>query len=122
MLKADVVFPTIVYRAGGSWVGPPVDGKSTTFATKPIANAADLDAALFAGWFLTVPEAVDPSQREPEPVANAPVAAQDAPSEAPSDEPATREGLLAEAKALGLKVDGRWSDARLAAEIEKAKG
>jgi len=32
----------------------------------------------------------------------------------------TREGLNAEAEKLGVKVDGRWSDERLAEEIAKA--
>ena len=30
------------------------------------------------------------------------------------------EDLRAKAETLGIKVDGRWSDARLASEIEKA--
>jgi hypothetical protein len=32
----------------------------------------------------------------------------------------TRADLIAQADAQGIKVDGRWSDARLLAEIEKA--
>jgi transketolase C-terminal domain/subunit len=32
----------------------------------------------------------------------------------------TREGLMAQADALGLKVDKRWSDTRLAEEIARA--
>jgi hypothetical protein len=32
----------------------------------------------------------------------------------------SRESLIASAQAAGVKVDKRWSDARLAAEIEKA--
>ena len=34
--------------------------------------------------------------------------------------PADRASLVAEAEAKGVKVDKRWSDARLSAEIEKA--
>lgn len=33
----------------------------------------------------------------------------------------TKEKMLERAKALGIKVDGRWSDFRLAQEIEKAE-
>lgn len=35
--------------------------------------------------------------------------------------PTAREVLQGQADALGLKVDGRWSDSRLAEEIAKAK-
>jgi len=34
---------------------------------------------------------------------------------------ATGDDLRAQAEALGIKVDGRWSEQRLAEEIEKAK-
>lgn len=34
---------------------------------------------------------------------------------------ATRDDLIGMAESLGIKIDGRWSDARLAKEIENAK-
>lgn len=34
------------------------------------------------------------------------------------DDPVEREGLLSKADELGLKIDRRWSDKRLAQEIE----
>lgn len=45
--------------------------------------------------------------------------------ESPADVPVSgsvvsREKLLAQAEAKGVKVDKRWSDARLASEIEQA--
>lgn len=44
----------------------------------------------------------------------------------PDDDPAKEdashiEALKAEAESLGIKVDARWGEKRLAAEIEKAK-
>lgn len=43
---------------------------------------------------------------------------------APADEKQepSIDGLREQAKALGIKVDGRWSVDRLAAEIQKAQG
>lgn len=41
---------------------------------------------------------------------------------APSTQEPSIEDLRAQAAALGLKVDGRWSRERLTAEIEKAQG
>ena len=54
-------------------------------------------------------------------VAPAPVAAPEPPSEDVTDDvPPTRAELEAKAAELGLKVDGRWSDRRLMAELTKA--
>ena len=39
---------------------------------------------------------------------------------APESAPASREGLADAAESLGIKVDKRWSDRRLAQEITKA--
>lgn len=41
---------------------------------------------------------------------------------APATQEPSIEDLRAQAAALGLKVDGRWSRERLTAEIEKAQG
>jgi hypothetical protein len=57
------MFPTHCYRSPGPHSGPPVDGKSTTFACLGVNDAAALVAALADGWHLTLPEAVDPSKR-----------------------------------------------------------
>lgn len=50
----------------------------------------------------------------------------DAPAAEPEPEPApmttARAALLLEAEGLGLRVDGRWSDATLLAKIEEARG
>lgn len=45
---------------------------------------------------------------------------QAAPADAKQDEPSA-DDLREQAKALGIKVDGRWSADRLAAEIQKAQ-
>ena len=41
---------------------------------------------------------------------------------APAEQEPNMDDLRAQAAALGIKVDGRWSFDRLAAEIEKAQG
>ena len=47
-------------------------------------------------------------------------AVQAAPADAKQDEPSA-DDLREQAEALGIKVDGRWSVDRLAAEIQKAQ-
>ena len=106
------MLPTILYRSPGPYAGPPVDGKSTTYATLGVKTEAELDAAQAAGWCLTLPGALAPPPAlapapEPAPVVVAPASDRDA--------------LEAEAHALNIKVDGRWSDARLQAVIDAAK-
>ena len=44
------------------------------------------------------------------------------PAAAEAESEPSIDGLRAQAAALGLKVDGRWSRERLIAEIEKAQG
>ena len=102
-------FPNLVYRCPGPHFGP----SGTTYVAEQVLDESDLAAALSAGWFATLPEAVEaflaPPPSEPE---AAPVPDDDAPP--------TRAELEAKAAELGLKVDGRWSDKRLLAEVTKA--
>ena len=53
------MLPTILYKSPGPFVGPPVDGKSTTYDTLGVSDAGALDAALTAGWRATLPEALE---------------------------------------------------------------
>jgi len=92
-------FPTLVYRCPGSCARP-----GGTYGWLAVADRGRLDAALAAGWFLTLPEAV---------AGKADVA------EAVDSAPPTRAEMEQRAGELGLRIDGRWSDARLAAEIAK---
>lgn len=93
-------FPTILYRCPGPYSRP-----GGTYATLPVADAQALAEAEQAGWMRTMPEAVaGKAAHKAEPA---------------DDAPPTRAELEQRAGELGIKVDGRWSDARLAAEIAK---
>jgi hypothetical protein len=108
--------PTILYRSPGPYVGPPVDGSSTTYATLGVSDEKAFADALAAGWCATLPEAVSPPASAPavEHAASEAVAA-DVP-----DAPPTRDELKAMAAQLGLTFDGRISDAKLKALIDAA--
>ena len=99
-------FPTLVYRCPGPHVGPP----GTTYAAEPAADEAALAAALSAGWFKTLPEAVEAFL--------APKT--EAASETVDESPPTRAELEERAAELGVKVDKRWGDKRLMQEIVAA--
>lgn len=58
------------------------------------------------GWTEDMPDVAPDPKKAPVPVDD--------------DEDAVRNALIARAGMLGVKVDKRWSDARLVAEIEKA--
>lgn len=95
--------PTLVYRCPGPHSRP-----GGTYAYLPVASEDALAKALAAGWFRSLPEAVAGKHDEPEA------------AEVPEDDaPPTRAELEQRAGELGIKVDGRWSDARLGAEIAK---
>ena len=98
------VFPTLVYQCPGMFARP-----GGTYRFKPIADQAQMTAALGDGWFETLPQAIEgksPAKavEAVEPAVNAPV---------------TRDELEQKAAELGVKVDGRWSDTRLRDEITK---
>jgi hypothetical protein len=99
-------FPTLVYRCPGPHWGPP----GTTYQAEPVVDASDLAAALSAGWFATLPEAVEAFLTPPSEPA----------SETADEAPLTRESLEAKALELGVKLDKRWGDKRLMEEIAKA--
>lgn len=92
--------PTLLYRCPGPHARP-----GGTYAYQAVGNEAALASALAAGWFLTLPEAIaGKADSAPEPA---------------DDAPPTRAELEQRAAEVGMKVDGRWSDARLAAELAK---
>ena len=93
-------FPTILYRCPGPHSRP-----GGTYALLPVADAQALAEAEQDGWFRSMPEAI----------AGKPI-----PKIEPfSDAPPTRTELEQKAAEMKIKVDGRWSDVRLAAEIAK---
>ena len=86
-------FPQMVYKAGG-----PEEIHGGQFSTLIVGDAGALEAALADGWHETTVLAaapVDPDEGAP-----------------------TRAELEQKAGELGIKVDGRWSDKRLSAEID----
>ncbi len=93
-------FPTLLYRCPGPHSRP-----GGTYALLPVADAQALADAEQAGWCRTLPEAIagKPTQKV----------------EPADDVPPTRAELEQKAAELGVKTDGRWSDARLSAEIAK---
>jgi hypothetical protein len=92
------LLPTILYRVPGAHFGPP----GVTYDYRGVDTQEALEAALSDGWHDSLADAMAPPVAAPE---AAPV-------------PAMRAELEQKAEELGIKVDGRWSDKRLMAEIE----
>jgi hypothetical protein len=85
---------TAVYKVGND----AIDGYK---AQCKIVKDTELHLALDDGWFLTLAETlIENVSTDAEPQA-------------------TRDEMIQQAEKIGLKVDKRWSDARLLAEIEK---
>lgn len=93
-------FPTILYRCPGPHSRP-----GGSYALLPVADAQALAEAEQVGWFRTMPEAIEGRTAQK--------------AEPADDAPPTRAEMEQRAAEVGMKVDGRWSDARLAAELAK---
>jgi hypothetical protein len=106
------VFPCLVYRCPGLHFGPP----GTTYNYVGVNNEAELNARLADGWFASLPEAVAGESVVKESVPELDKILTD-----PADENAepTREELQLQARELGLKFDGRTSNAKLRRMIER---
>ena len=100
-------FPALVYRCPGPHDGP--HGK--TYATLPVDGPEALAEAFADGWHWSLDEVARGLVAQPE------AAPEGIPEPAP--EP-TRADLVAQAEALGIDVDGRWSERRLRQEIDAA--
>lgn len=112
-------FPTFFYRCPGPHWGP----RWTTYDTRDVLNEEDMVAALAEGWCENLRQAAEryiaardeaaaasaaktmAALAKPEPAVEA--------VEVVDDTPPTRAEMLEQAERIGLKVDGRWSDARL---------
>lgn len=98
-------FPTIVYKCPGIHQCP-----GSTYSYKGAADDAELGALLADGWCRTLPDALGGKLVE------------DAAEEPGDDFAPTREELEAKAEELGIKFDGRTTDAgllrRIAAELD----
>lgn len=101
-------FPTIFYRSPG-----PNQGNGHTWDSIGVPDAASAVDLLAKGWVATYAELVEPkieskaTEPEPEQIAS-------------DDLPPTREEIEAKATELGLKFDGRTSDAKLLERIDEA--
>lgn len=104
-------FPTMVYRSPG--LHRATGGHTYDF--KGIDDAEALDAALKAGWRLTVPEAV--AGVEAQAVIKEVIEAQEA---IDNVSPATRAELEQKAKELGIGFNWKTSDEALAQRIAEA--
>lgn len=104
-------FPTMVYRSPGLYRAT----GGYTFDYKGIDDAEALDAALNAGWRLTVPEAVAGVKAQS--VIQEVIEAQEAIDDV---SPATRDELEQKAKELGIDFNARTSDTVLAQRIAGA--
>ena len=92
-------FPTLVYKSPGNHFGP----GSSTYDYVGVADAEQLAARLKEGWFKSLSEALAGEAEEAE-----------------DDSLPTREELELKATELGIKFDGRTSDAGLLKKIETA--
>lgn len=124
-------FPMLVYRCPG-----PHSRQGGTYDHVAVANEDELIARMESGWYETVPEAVAAFENPPvAPVATVPAAIEPPPvavvvdqvgpietaataTESPSID--GREELETQATELGLKFDGRNSDATLKRMIDEA--
>ena len=95
-------FPRSLFKSpGDQWVG------GGSFAIEHVEDLAQYHAAKKAGWFDSVPEALDAwklgKTAEPE-----------------DNSPPTRAEMEQRAKELGIKFDGRTTDAALLRKISEA--
>lgn len=104
-----IEFPALVYKAKGKHIRP-----HGTYDFVGVNNAEELAQKLSEGWFESLEAAINPpkltvSNEKPaiEPVVD-------------DNSPPTREELEAKAAELGIKVDGRHSDKKIAQLIDEA--
>ena len=97
-------FPKMLFKAGGS-----EELHGGNFHTFIAQDEQDEAAALADGWHLTTPEAVAAVSKSAAP-------------EVDDEAPPTRAELEAKATELGIKFDGRTTDAKLGEKIAAALG
>ena len=100
-------YPRNVYKSPGSH-----SCQGGSFNLMSVSDDEEHEIAIIDGWFDSVTDSIEGKKYAH---AASPVAVED-------DAPPTRDEMLAKAKELGIKVDGRWSDERLMSEIEQKLG
>lgn len=94
-------YPRLVFKCPG-----PYARQGGTYDHAVVNDAGEHASQIGAGWFNTLPEAIE---------------GKSAISEVPADDAApTRSELEAKAKSLNIAFDGRTSDAKLLAKITEA--
>ena len=100
-------FPRIVFKCPGD-----LPRQGGTFKVLQVTDDVVHADAVADGWFSSLPEAIE-SHDNPKPVAVVDVAADVVEQE-------SRESLESRAKEIGIKFDGRTSDAKLSRLIAEA--
>ena len=100
-------FPRFVFKDHG-----PHQRAGGSYDHAPVESQEEFDAALKAGWFATLPEAI-----ETKPVIALPPPALPPPAD---DEPPTRAELEAKAKELGIEFSPNIGDKKLGERIQAA--
>lgn len=104
-MRMIMEFPRLVFRCPG-----PYPRQGGTYDFRRVVDADEMAVCVAAGWFETLPLAIEGKPKPIDPV-----------KVDPAPEPAeSREQLEEKARALGLKFDGRTSDAKLARMISEA--
>lgn len=104
-----MTFSTLVYRCPGAHFAY----AGQTYEYKGVYSEIELAVALKNGWFASLVEAVEFANRADD-------AGPDELEEKADDAPPTREELELKATELGIKFDGRTSDAKLLERINEA--
>lgn len=102
-------YPRNVYKSPGSH-----DCQGGSFDLMSVNDEEEHEIAIIDGWHDSIPDALEGKKSTPVEKIT-PVVEDD-------NAPPTRDEMLAKAKELGIKVDGRWSDERLMQEIESKLG
>jgi len=95
-------YPRFVFRNGGL-----VERAGGTYSQEIVKGENEHRAALVAGWFDSIQDAIDAKQESEFPGSG-------------SDEMPTREEMKRQIESLGLKFDGRMSDKNILAMIDLA--
>lgn len=102
-------YPRNVYKSPGSH-----DCQGGSFDFMSVNDKEEHDIAIIDGWHDSIPDALEGKKSAT--TVNADQVVED------DNAPPTRDEMIAKAKEIGIKVDGRWSDERLMQEIESKLG
>lgn len=103
-------YPRFVFKNEGL-----IERAGGTYSQEIVNDEVEHEAAIAAGWYDNLQDAIDATNETPDVPAEA-----YEPEPIEIDEPPTREEIEAQARAMGIKFDGRIGDRKLMALIEKA--